>query len=184
MPDDVQCERERVAHHEAGHAVAAFLLRVPFEHVSIASNAFSMGHLRLTNRRRPKGMERNYKLGIIGLAGLAAERRFSPTGVQSNSHEDDWPFVRDLSFEWGGSGKIAQALVDLWTLQAEELIGGQWKLVQKLAAALMLQETLDFMQVTEVLFGFRSSPLNSTTAEEMSEGLPGATGELKKSSPI
>jgi hypothetical protein len=63
-------QRERVAYHEAGHAVAAYLLRRAFRYVTIIPKEGSQGHV--MPRQRPGGQP--YQLGDDVADGRRAER--------------------------------------------------------------------------------------------------------------
>ena len=69
-------ELRAIAHHEAGHAVAAWRLGLKFRRVTIKSECDSLGHV--LNVRGPKWL--NDELGIIwivyDMAGQIAEEKF------------------------------------------------------------------------------------------------------------
>jgi hypothetical protein len=74
--------RERISYHEAGHAVAAFVMRMRFTHLSIIPDEDSIGHT-MTSKLRDfqpdvartrAGRDRYERYAMVSLAGLVAER--------------------------------------------------------------------------------------------------------------
>lgn len=73
---------ERISFHEAGHAVAAFVLRMRFTYLSIIPDEDSIGHTMTSKLRDFKpdagrsraGRNRYERYAMVSLAGLAAER--------------------------------------------------------------------------------------------------------------
>jgi hypothetical protein len=68
-------------YHEAGHVVAAFAYGIPVKHVFIMPDAEqgAAGHVRLGRCRSVDAM---HKQGIVALAGVAAQRRYSPRSIR------------------------------------------------------------------------------------------------------
>jgi len=68
--------REVTAHHEAGHAVIAIQLEVPFSLASIDENSYSRGRVDAKPDRRRRDWAERYCVSV--LAGPFAQRRYNP----------------------------------------------------------------------------------------------------------
>ena len=104
----MKLKEQVVAHHEAGHFVAAVFLDVPVKHVTITPDADSAGHnwipLRFTERQEyqmsPSTVIRLEKRVMVALAGCEAQRKFRPSSVRSchgaSDREKALAFVRTM----------------------------------------------------------------------------------------
>lgn len=142
------------AHHEAGHAVAAFALRIPVKRVSIMPDAkrSSAGCVYIGPSRSVDAMHRQ---GIVALAGEAAQRRYNPRSVRGHHGGGDRQVVAEYAFERTGSGEQATLLARLWELQARDLVEKRWDTIQRVAAALLKWQTLNAEQVRMLAFRVR-----------------------------
>ncbi len=133
--------REATAHHEAGHAVIALQLNVPFKHVTIAEHGDSAGHVLFLTPARTLG--RAHRRGIVSMAGEAAQRRFNPRSIRRHHGEGDRETVVDYALAWsGGSLEAAEKWAQLWDVLATNLVKGRWQTIQQVAAALLERQTL------------------------------------------
>lgn len=140
------------AYHEAGHAVAAFVLGVPLKSVCIVPDpkAGNAGHVSLGRCRSVDAM---HKLGIVAVAGEAAQRRYNPRSVRRHHGGGDRQAVVDFALDrTGGSEEQATLLARLWELQARDLVESRWDAVQLVAKALFKRNTLDAAQIRMILF--------------------------------
>ena len=144
------------AHHEAGHTVAAFVLDIPVKRVSIVPDAKRgvAGHVYLGSCRSVDAMHRQ---GIVALAGEAAQRRYNPRSVRHHHGGGDRQAVAKHALERTGSEEQATLLARLWELQARDLVERRWEAIQRVAAALLKQQTLDAAQVRMILFRIPTS---------------------------
>ncbi len=138
------------AYHEAGHAVAASLKKIPFKLVTIEADALSAGYVKFLKPTR--SFVGQHRRGVIALAGEASQRRFNPQSVRSYHAEQDREAVIAYAFNLAGSEKAVQALVKLWSIQATELIEFRWPSVQKVAAMLLQRRTISQADVWALVF--------------------------------
>ncbi len=92
-------------------------------------------------------MEREHVLGMIALAGEAAQRRFNARTVRRHHGGGDREAVLAYALDWSGSAAQAKALVNLWQIQAKEVVEHRWPAIQRVAAALLERETLTEAEV-------------------------------------
>ena len=145
---------ERVAYHEAGHAVAGFLLRRSFAYVTIESAADSLGHCDFAPLDSLLGQIidgagdhaiAELRRGLITvLAGPAAEERFA--GPYDLAGEDDTEQAVDLASVIAATPNEARALAEAAFDEARGLwsIAAQWAAVAALAAALLERNRLSY----------------------------------------
>jgi len=170
------------AYHEAGHAVAAALLDIDFEKVTVVPDGEAAGRItyadldpelqaawdagdRINNARVRLWVERTC---IVTLAGSIAQCRFSPRSDWKFGREGDARFSgvgkilapgSDLSkvVRWiddlGFTGKVAAAYMAYLEMSAEALIKERWADVQKIAETLAEQKTLWADDVHQLIFG-------------------------------
>jgi hypothetical protein len=159
------------AYHEAGHAVAAAALEVPFNYVTIVREGSVFGHVSLApDPLSYRGMFR--RLVIVAAGGRAVE--ILTAGRSTTSHED----AGSVRYWDGGTsgdrresvrliGKIAAEndiefalgtnidfLLGVYSLQveaAESLVCWHWPAVIRVAEALLAEKTLTEAGVHELL---------------------------------
>ncbi len=114
--------QERISYHEAGHAVAAFVMRMRFTHLSIIPDEDSIGHTMTTKLRDFKpdaarsraGRDRYERYAIVSLAGLVAER-LRVGRVRYRTNHPDVVQAFDLCSNMCGSDEETEACVNwLW----------------------------------------------------------------------
>ena len=153
------------AFHEAGHAVAAVVLDVPFDRVSILADAESLGRSIFSGATLPPDwfhslsrdecdlVERRI---VVALCGPEAERLSGErTGYQSTA--SDWGLVADLlkSLALGEEG--IRNYHDWLKDRARSVIDGGFngRAIAAVAAALMERHTLTAAEVGRVVSGRR-----------------------------
>ena len=143
-----------VAYHEAGHAVAAHVLGIEVEDVSIVEDHSSLGRSisPLPEDFDPyaEGAEEIMKSHLVaGVAGAASEELLS--GELSSITGDDLEGTTKLLMSLAGIG--AQRQEDgQWVLErAKSILRDNWGSVQALAEALLQHEELDREQIRAVL---------------------------------
>ena len=145
---------EATAYHEAGHAVAAYHLRVGIGRsgVSILPNEDWHGFvhvlkgfsgepdIELTAKMR-LGAE---KRAIVLFAGEAAQRRFRPTSVRSYHAETDRTHAVDLMSYFVASDRELDAYLKWLQIRAEDFVESpvNWKMIEAVAKALMDRKRL------------------------------------------
>lgn len=126
---------EAIAHEEAGHAVAATLLDVPFIDVTISA---------LGGRVRPKG-ERKFeeRYFLVSLAGPVARLRFDPSTTWC---KDDTELVKSMF-----ARAQLEAQYAVLYAEAERLIDAHWPEVERVVQALLKDKTLSADAVRAVI---------------------------------
>jgi hypothetical protein len=151
-------ELEEIAYHEAGHAVAQVLLRLPFKHATIvAENPTAASGSCLTlksshrffdamayhelNARDRKYLEHSV---LSALAGPASQEKFigSPPSKWSSTH--DYEQAQALVMKVSAGERECQAYFSWLKVRAEELWcdANKWAMVQQVARDLLEQGTL------------------------------------------
>jgi hypothetical protein len=142
---------ERTAYHEAGHAVANCLLRVPFVSVSIVRTEETLGNVSHGMSTPsflgdeflydPRAVRRARKLITVLHAGQIAEwiasGRRNPDGASADNNE-----AVDLALRLAGNGEEATALLKDDVIAAEKLIRESWNAVSALAEYLLEHKTV------------------------------------------
>ncbi len=147
---------EAIAHHEAGHAVASWSYGRRFKYATIVPDdeGGSLGHVRYAPY--PKALADDIEVAmsprarvfceqsiICSLAGPAAERRL--TGRQNHvGARGDYDRATDLALRICGNGESATAFLRWLEIRTGDLIDGHWRRIERLAAALLAHQRLDY----------------------------------------
>ena len=131
---------DAVAHHEAGHAVAAIVSHVAIEYVTIEADGEARGRVRC--RKLPRTFEQRHTRGMIAVAGLAAQRRFNPRSLRWQHGAGDRNEVAVHAMQVAGSAAQVRAVTTLWEIQARDFVEHRWPDIQRVAAALLERKTL------------------------------------------
>jgi hypothetical protein len=162
-------QREATAYHEAGHAVAAWRLRVRIgrKGVSIISSEdfFGTVHLRKGFRGDPVvEMTAAMRVGlenqiITTLAGEAAQRKYRPSSVRSHHGSVDRKNVTYLLCSLVGSDRECRAYYKWLQIRAEQLVENTfcWTAIEAVAKTLMQRNRLSAKEVSEVIQGCLNS---------------------------
>jgi hypothetical protein len=138
---------ERAAYHEAGHAVASYLVHRRLACVSIIPNPIdnTLGHCEYRNLAdfKPDAPMNSRlrvqieKLIIVLLAGAIAER-LRAGSVYRNGSEDDMTLAYNAAMYLSGEAKEARAFVNWLSAHTRNLLasGPQWAAVEALAGEL------------------------------------------------
>lgn len=116
--------RRKTAFHEAGHAVEAYTLHVPFRSVSIRPEADSLGHVLFDKRPEwletesnvyegGRAMEWLRRSAQISLAGQIAEAILAGRRPAGYSHASDDAHAGDYAFSMCSQDKEALGLAQL-----------------------------------------------------------------------
>jgi hypothetical protein len=164
------------AYHEAGHAVAAFLLRVPFEIGVITIVPEDGADGCFTHANLLKGIDLEWedsdqdpdqaRIGVektilICLSGMEAQRRHRASSVRSHHARADYEKAVDLAGRIFGSSEVIAAYMKFLLARAKSQFNrpGSWKAVEVLAGELMKHGTLqgsDALKVIRAAFAVRS----------------------------
>jgi hypothetical protein len=161
-----------IAYHEAGHAVAAYFLHIPFGKkfaVSIIGDEESAGGVLHRNRLRKDdlilsgsagrvsegGAERlrAEKLAMFYMAGEIAQRKHNPRSVRSWHGSTDRRFASDVMSRLFGEGDLLRASLRFLRLRTEYLIETPyvWDCVVAVATAVLEKRILTGSEVTEIV---------------------------------
>ena len=123
------------AHHEAGHAVAALLFRLPVKLVSIVPEEAFAGFVRfgdtrgrnaaagLLNGASFDGLARVLKELIVLLAGMEAQRHYCPQSCRKFHVSSDHAQALDYSLSFcGGNKQEAEFFLRWLCKRAENLV--------------------------------------------------------------
>jgi hypothetical protein len=161
MTDNKQRTTEATAHHEAGHAVAAWRMYLPFKYVTIKPDADdgSLGHVLhdvhpkwfrpdddLSDRVRLR-LERHI---ITSFAGQIAETKFRGRRPRFGMHSDNQIAV-DMAFRLGGSRETLEAYLKYCWCRSHDVVNGCWRQIEAMAAALLQKQTLGYEDAIEVI---------------------------------
>ena len=155
-------QREVVAFHEAGHAVAAVMLGVGIRRkgVTIVPSATYAGRIYTGKGYRgdptisdsAQMVWRAERRAVMSLAGPAAQRKYRPSSVRSYHGGKDWHQAIDLISCFVGSDRELNAYLKLLWIRAEQLVACDpwWIAIQAVAKALLERDRLTPNEVTEI----------------------------------
>jgi predicted trehalose synthase len=142
---DPALNRERLAHHEAGHAVVAWRLGIPIVELTIRNRAghgeLARGLAAIEEERGQTAM--HVAAAVFFLAGQCAQMKW-----------DLYCFAEGCEPDRAAARFHADALAgELKTYedQAASMIARDWPLVAELAAALLERSTLSGFEVNRIL---------------------------------
>lgn len=150
-----------VAHHEAGHAVAAIYLGIPFQYATVLAEEDSLGHVLF--KRAPKWACNEYSPRrlrqreywehkvIVGFAGRIAEEHFLGRGTRYGHHSDYQNIVDcGLPF-WGANPEVHIHWFRWLHAQSKELVIRRWRDISAVANALIESETLSYQEIRNLV---------------------------------
>ncbi len=154
-------DEERVAYHEAGHAVAAYYINPihKLKRVTIVPSADFLG----CNHAWPKPTFnpdrslseseeiRTYGTIVTLIAGAIAEKRSAGRGADLSGSDNDFEKAFELANNVCGNVREVKALIAWLQIRAQNLIHLHYDQVKALAAALMAHKTLRAAAVREVI---------------------------------
>jgi hypothetical protein len=149
------------AHHEAGHAVAAYYQHVNIRYVTINPEKDSLGHVRNTRVQfgrdgvfddSLRGIDRAERRIVVLYAGPIASRKLSPRSRWRVGGSSDFDIARDLFTHIDSPDQKYRNLYAalLWR-RAELIVETRWKDIRAVAAALLKQRMLDRKAVSNVI---------------------------------
>jgi hypothetical protein len=155
---------ERTAYHEAGHAVAAYVLHRALGHVSIEPERGSLGHMKTRRFEESFQPDAEVKRGtrerlekeiMVCLAGPIAERRFvgrlrQDTIVGASRDFNDAARCADCLC---GNSEETDAYLAWLSVRATNLIklAWHWRAIQTLAEALLEHRRIGHRKVREII---------------------------------
>ncbi len=176
--------RTRTAYHEAGHAVASYLVRKKFRYVTIRSNGEYEGFMRHDQRidaslidgeelsRTRASIEKDM---MVSLAGGAAVFLLTGKHDYIGKWADDHKAM-DLAENVCRSSRECAAYINWLYIRCESMLRSRanWHAVESLAEELLLQETLSYRKAVEIIRAtkrqFRRRGWNDTSVQAYSVG--------------
>jgi hypothetical protein len=151
----------QTAHHEAGHAVAAFYQGIRIRHVTIVPTKDALGHVKnhkvlwATNGMfddSPRGVDRAERHIICLFAGPIAQRKFRRASRWRRAGGQDFPAATELLVRICDEDDECQRLYSklLWR-RAELLVKFYWKDIKAVARELLKRRTLKGNDVVEAI---------------------------------
>jgi ATP-dependent Zn protease len=161
VPKTIHSRRlQATAHHEAGHAVAAWRKGLRFKHVTIEPNAEagSLGHLLHSSAKwfnpeidqSDRAILHAERHIITAFAGQIAEAKFLGRRVRYGMKRDNEGAV-DLGIRMCGSSEVREAYLRYCFLASRNLVDANWKAIEAVAEALLERRTLSQEDVIEVI---------------------------------
>ncbi len=144
---------ETVAHHEAGHAVAAAQHRVRLHSLSIVPDVNSAGKfvhhsyfggIHPEWDDSPRVQRRIENMALVCCAGPAAQRRFNPKDIRHDHAVDDRHQAIGYLSLLESDNEILSVYINLIELRARQYVAGQfvWHHIKMLAQALLDRQHL------------------------------------------
>jgi hypothetical protein len=154
-------KHESTAYHEAGHAVAAFVLalKIGKRGVSIVADRekdfVGLAHVPVQVRERPdcavSGRTRLHleKQAIMSFAGDAAERKFD--GRHRFGGHRDYQHAAELLALLATSWEQHDARIEVARLGARDIVEATWSSIQAVAEELLRKKTLNVADVKTIV---------------------------------
>jgi hypothetical protein len=167
---------ESTAHHEAGHAVAAYQLGQPIKSVTISPDDDSSGSvstgpyfsgdewdqlIRVNSEDISGGMQQRLENDVlVCLAGPAAEKRFNFFGYRKGHGEQDRKIAMNWLSKLEGDNQTLGYYFRMFDLRARNFVqrATNWGLICHLAETLLVRPTLTGDEMKSVILeGFQVS---------------------------
>jgi hypothetical protein len=158
--------------HEAGHAVAHFIYRVPFRHVSVIPDDHRIGHVFHVDSRRDERLNQSWnerrsrtyaeRLIKCAIAGEIAQRKYRPRSFDRLQSAPDWSTAIDFASSQSGSLEEAMAWCNLLYIQAKQelQLDYNWSAVLQLAKELRSKRWLTYRQAQQVIERAQQAAIN------------------------
>jgi hypothetical protein len=134
--------------HEAGHAVAHYLYKVPITYVSVIPSSENTGHVLHVDRRRDQRLNREWREGRArayaqrlircALAGGIAQKNYNPRTFHEHHTSVDWDNALRWAITQSASLEEALAWCNLIYIQTRQdlLTARNWAAIMVLAKEL------------------------------------------------
>jgi hypothetical protein len=149
--------------HEAGHAVAHYLYKIPMTHVSIVSTERTTAHVLHIDNRRDERLNQNWserrsrayaeRLIRCALAGGIAQKKYRPSSFDEYHASLDWDNALQFAATQSGSLEEAMAWCHLLSIQTKQelLLQRNWTAVMCLARELRSAKFLPSRAVRRII---------------------------------
>ena len=164
-----------IAHHEAGHAVAAFHVGIECKALSIVANdeaGVYPGHIPYFSNDDVAGLEFNDLTGdmrmriendaFVSLAGPWAQKEFNPRGFRrAHAESDRYQAVKLLSYV-RADNEILDHYYKMMDLEARNFVQDKfkWSIIHHLAGVLLDQPELTGEEVRQAIIEGYHRPAN------------------------
>ena len=139
---------ERVAHHEAGHAVVAWRLGVGFKSITVAPGADSLGHVLMRPIRFTRANAENRI--ITDFAGQISEGRHLNKNPRYGMHSDNQNAV-DLAYQMFNTRVTVEAYLRFCFSVSRDIVESNWNAIRNVASVLTNRITLSHPEFLEVI---------------------------------
>jgi hypothetical protein len=149
-------EFRTVCYHEAGHAVACYLYRIPIRSVTVVGHV-AMNIMRAAERLEDWRERRSRPLAEriirVCVAGEIAQKRHLRQAFRAYHSRHDWDYATNIAVKFSGSLKEAMAWCHYLYLntQGELCYGANWDAIKKLAKELKTQKTIQGVNVLRII---------------------------------
>jgi ATP-dependent Zn protease len=157
-------EKRRVAYHEAGHAVAAVVMKIPLKRVTIVPEGDSSGTATLQEPSTRVRKQLNYGLSegpcakdtierrvVFVLAGDAAEKKLLRSCTDQVNNESDLRTAEELVQQICHSDEEYHAYFSLLLTRTLVLVDRNWSPIENVASALLERSTLSGRVVKRIV---------------------------------
>ncbi len=169
------------AYHEAGHAVAAWHVRLTSKHLSIIPDDSSAGRhfpgpyfpgVNPEFDDSPKCQRRLENKALVCLAGPAAQRRFSPRGYRWVHGDTDYRHAVELLSYTSPEPDELGAYVGLIEIRARNFVGRRdmWAAIKALAAALLDRGEIPGREIKPIILQACQKALDEFPQEVSTQG--------------
>jgi hypothetical protein len=151
-----------VAYHEAGHAVAAWRLRIPLHRTGVTivpdgEAAGTTSHHKVVGREiewdvSDRTVLKAERFAQVCLAGGIAQRHYCPQSVRRYHTDSDHHNAIGVLINLA-AGRELEAWLKLLYIRTENMLANQdvWRAVQRLAEALVQRKTIRGKEATEII---------------------------------
>jgi hypothetical protein len=145
--------RKSTAYHEAGHAVAATVLELEVENVSIIlDKARGTIDWESAGRVTIKDFDYGDRGVIFLLAGVTAQKKHAPTSVRRFTAEGDFDKAKMLiGIDAGLVDAIFKKRWNWLQDQTDRLVATQWRMIEAVASCLMETGELTGTEVSAIV---------------------------------
>jgi hypothetical protein len=157
--------RKFVAHHEAGHAVAAQRLGLRLFAISIVAEGVSAGHVVHTTGLggaqsrflSPAQTVRLHNNIIVSFAGPAAGHRYSSRLHRPSYYRADERAANLMAARIEPEDETRFALLRYLGVKAEQLVKAEWPIIRRLAAMLLIEPKMTGRRLQEAIWEARKA---------------------------
>lgn len=135
MSKRTQKSLEATAYHEAGHAVIAWREGIKIKEISIVPDKKTLGHvnhdsilkrINMDSGRSKIIWERGQKIIKISLAGIIAQRKYSPRSVRNYHDHSDYQNAAEVGNKMVGTIRQLDALLKFLSITVEDTLNLKW----------------------------------------------------------